>query len=92
METTWWMRPTTYCGARRPTRYRPIFGTKWLRWALLMPADYTAWRARFGNFEPPAGSGSGLGSGSVPEPGSVWLVLIAGSAIWGLRKRNALVR
>ena len=38
-------------------------------------ADYTEWRARFGN---PAGSGSGLGAGAVPEPASALLALLAG--------------
>jgi hypothetical protein len=55
-------------------------------------ADYTAWRARFGNFMPPAGSGSSLGGGSVPEPASVWLSLVAVSAISGFRKRLKVVR
>jgi hypothetical protein len=36
--------------------------------------DYAAWRARFGNT---SGSGSGLGGGSVPEPGMFGLLLTA---------------
>jgi hypothetical protein len=41
-------------------------------------ADYTAWRARFGNN---SGSGSGLGSAAVPEPGSALLLLFAVGAL-----------
>jgi hypothetical protein len=54
------------------------------------PADYTEWRARFGNS--PAGSGSGLANGSVPEPGSACLVLIAAGASWLARIRRAVVQ
>ena len=36
-------------------------------------ADYTEWRARFGN---PAGSGSSLGGGAVPEPAAALLLII----------------
>ncbi len=54
------------------------------------PADYTEWRARFGNS--PAGSGSGLANSSVPEPGSVCLVLIAAGAIGLARMRRSLVQ
>ena len=54
------------------------------------PADYTEWRARFGNS--PAGSGSGLANSSVPEPGSVCLVLMAAGAIGLPRVRHALVQ
>jgi hypothetical protein len=54
------------------------------------PADYTEWRARFGNS--PAGSGSGLANGSVPEPGSACLVLIAAGMSWLARMRRALVQ
>jgi hypothetical protein len=35
--------------------------------------DYNEWRARFGNT---AGSGAGLGTGAVPEPGTALLMLI----------------
>jgi hypothetical protein len=55
-------------------------------------ADYIAWRVRFGNFMPPPGSGSGLGGGSVPEPASLWLMLMTRSALCCLRKRNVSVR
>jgi hypothetical protein len=54
------------------------------------PADYTQWRARFGNS--PAGSGSDLANGSVPEPGSACLVLIAAGASWLVRIRRAVVQ
>jgi hypothetical protein len=54
-------------------------------------ADYAAWRARFGNFMPSPGSGSGLDNGAVPEPTSIWLVLMGGSAI-GCLRRKALAR
>ena len=40
-------------------------------------ADYTAWRQRFGSTMPDMGSGS-LVSGAVPEPGTVWLMLVSG--------------
>ena len=35
--------------------------------------DYNEWRARFGNT---AGSGAGLGTGAVPEPGTALLMLV----------------
>jgi hypothetical protein len=46
-------------------------------------ADYTEWRARFGNNSAP---GSGLGSGTVPEPASGLLLLFAAAAACSLRK------
>lgn len=46
-------------------------------------ADYTAWRARFGNT-----SGSGLAAGAVPEPTSAMLALLAGLATAGSWRRR----
>ena len=46
-------------------------------------ADYTAWRARFGNNSAP---GSGLTSGSVPEPASGILLLIAAGVAYSKRQ------
>jgi hypothetical protein len=37
-------------------------------------ADYTEWRARFGDT---SGSGSGLVGGAVPEPTSAFLLILA---------------
>jgi len=49
-------------------------------------ADRLYWRARFGNT---SGSGSGLGGGSVPEPTSIMLLLLASAAYGiGARKRS----
>jgi hypothetical protein len=45
------------------------------------PADYTEWRSRFGNT-----SGSGLGSGAVPEPTGYVLWLVAANC-WALATR-----
>ena len=49
-------------------------------------ADYTAWRGRFGNTP---GAGSGLAGSSVPEPGSLVLMVAAATGVLslGLRKR-----
>jgi hypothetical protein len=55
-------------------------------------ADYTFWRAHFGNT---SGSGSGLGSGNVPEPTSVGLLVI-GSLIstcaMGRKSRKLMIK
>jgi hypothetical protein len=54
-------------------------------------ADYTAWRARFGNTG--AGSGDGAGATAVPEPGTVQitiLALVAGVLVYGRRSPRAL--
>lgn len=51
-------------------------------------ADYAAWRARFGNT---SGSGSGLGSGAVPEPsagGLGFLMLFSTVMFFGMRNRT----
>ena len=45
------------------------------------PADYTEWRSRFGNT-----SGSGLGSGAVPEPTGCVLWLVAANC-WAVARR-----
>jgi hypothetical protein len=47
-------------------------------------ADYTEWRARFGNT---AGSGASLDGASVPEPGSVFVLLIGAFASLGFGRR-----
>lgn len=49
-------------------------------------ADYTEWRARFGN---PAGSGASLGSGAVPEPSTVWMLLMGAIAWKGCARRRS---
>ncbi len=49
-------------------------------------ADYTFWKTRFGNT---SGSGSGLGSGAVPEPSSLIMVCLAMLAAGQLRRRAA---
>jgi hypothetical protein len=46
-------------------------------------ADYTAWRARFGNT---SGSGSGLGAANVPEPTGMMLLLVSAVFGFGIRK------
>lgn len=46
--------------------------------------DYDAWRARFGNN---SASGSGLAHGSVPEPASGFLLLIAAGLTCSVRQR-----
>lgn len=47
--------------------------------------DYTEWRARFGNT---SGSGSGFGSATVPEPGTLAsLMVLVGSLGVGIRRR-----
>jgi hypothetical protein len=48
-------------------------------------ADYTEWKARFGNT---SGSGSGLGTGAVPEPASALLTSLAGLAAVALVRRR----
>jgi hypothetical protein len=50
-------------------------------------ADYTAWRAAFGNT---SGSGSGLGSAAVPEPTTVMLLLPALGVLLGARRMLAI--
>lgn len=47
------------------------------------PGDYTEWRARFGNT---SGSGSGLGTGAVPEPTAVLLAVLTSFATLNLRR------
>jgi hypothetical protein len=49
-------------------------------------ADYTEWRARFGN--PPAGSGASIAGGAVPEPATVWMLLIGVIAVNGCARRR----
>lgn len=57
---------------------------------VISPADYTEWRARFGNT---SGAGSGLGVGSVPEPASTTLLLVVSAAyLFGTRKSTSLIR
>lgn len=51
-----------------------------------LPDDYDAWRARFGN---PAGSGSLLAGGAVPEPSSIGLLLIGMISAFSRRSRYA---
>ncbi len=48
-------------------------------------ADYTEWRARFGNT---SGSGASLGGGAVPEPASVLLLLMVGLLAAGSRRTD----
>ncbi len=48
-------------------------------------ADYTEWRARFGN---PAGSGASLEGAAVPEPGTIFILLIAAFASMGCARRR----
>lgn len=58
-------------------------------------ADYTAWRARFGNTSG-AGSGALAGSSAVPEPNTAWLVVLglcgALFANSGRRSRQVVIR
>ncbi|HEX3599240.1 MAG TPA: PEP-CTERM sorting domain-containing protein [Lacipirellulaceae bacterium] len=49
-------------------------------------ADYDFWRAHFGNT---SGSGSSLTGGSVPEPGSLVLLLVGGIAAAGTARRKS---
>jgi hypothetical protein len=49
-------------------------------------ADYTEWRARFGN--PSAGSGASLAGGAVPEPATVWMLLMGAFAWKGSARRR----
>ena len=49
----------------------------------ISPADYTEWRARFGNT---SGSGSGLGAANVPEPTGMMLLLVSAVFGFGIRK------
>jgi hypothetical protein len=53
--------------------------------AAFLPADYNTWRSNFGAG---SGAGSGVGADSVPEPGSVLLVLGATIAAWPARRRK----
>ena len=46
-------------------------------------ADYTAWRAAFGNT---SGAGSGLGAANVPEPTGMMLLLVSAVFGFGIRK------
>src|SRR5262249_40252074 len=46
-------------------------------------ADYNLWRAAFGN---PAGSGSQLEGASVPEPSTLFLLMLAGGLMAILRR------
>lgn len=48
-------------------------------------ADYSEWRARFGN---PAGSGSSLAGGAVPEPGTISGLILGAITVLGLRRRR----
>ena len=54
--------------------------------SVISPADYTEWRARFGNI---SGSGSGLSNSAVPEPNGALLLLFAGAARWARRRSRA---
>jgi hypothetical protein len=53
--------------------------------------DYDAWRARFGNI---SGSGSGVGSTAVPEPASVFLLMLSAAiyGCWSARQRSQRTR
>jgi hypothetical protein len=48
------------------------------------PDDYTEWRSRFGN----PGSGSGMSSGTIPEPASAVLCALAMAGIVTVRRRR----
>jgi fibronectin-binding autotransporter adhesin len=50
------------------------------------PGDYAIWRANFGN-PPGAGSGGGLGGGTVPEPSAI-VLLVMGLLAVGVRRRR----
>jgi hypothetical protein len=52
-------------------------------------ADYTEWRARFGNV---SGSGSGLAMATVPEPNSSWMILTAVLLGWWRRSSSNWTR
>jgi fibronectin-binding autotransporter adhesin len=53
--------------------------------AVTQAARYSLWRTNFGN-PPGAGSGGGLGSGAVPEPGTISLLICAvGSLVMSSR-------
>jgi hypothetical protein len=47
--------------------------------------DYNAWYSNFGNTNPGPGAGSGLGSAAVPEPASLWLVIMGLAMAWSRR-------
>jgi hypothetical protein len=51
-------------------------------------ALYDLWRANYGNTAPGSGSGSGLSSGSVPEPSTFGLVGLVGSIFAATRRRR----
>jgi autotransporter-associated beta strand protein len=51
-------------------------------------SDYDFWRARFGN---PPGSGSGLGSCAVPEPGTIAILTAVVPLLGALRFRNQAI-
>jgi hypothetical protein len=48
--------------------------------------DYNLWRSRFGLAQ--SGSGASLGGGAVPEPGSVWMLLVGAIAVHGCARRR----
>jgi hypothetical protein len=50
------------------------------------PAGYNTWRANFGNGSP--GSGASLGSSAVPEPSTVWMLLMGAFAWKGSTRRR----
>ena len=49
--------------------------------------QFNTWRANFGNMAPGSGGGSGA-NGSVPEPGSAWLIAFALFAMAATRSRR----
>jgi hypothetical protein len=54
--------------------------------AVFLPADYNTWRTNFGAG---SGAGSGVGASSVPEPGSVLLVVLGVTiAAWPARRKK----
>jgi hypothetical protein len=48
-------------------------------------ADYTAWRARFGNT---SGSGASLAGAAVPEPGTMLLTIVGLASMCAVKRRE----